>query len=428
MKIHEYQRHSWIFGADDEARTRYLHLGKVALYQMSYIRICRLIITKQIINVNRNLLTKIINEYIIILISTGVIAMKKAIALLCVFSLIFAVCACGKPGGDSDTTGNAEAETDLPATQVNSGNNNTVSENTNDTDNTGNTLSTENNNGNTTAQTTAAEKAEENNNSETPSTTKGGSSKSNNKKPDTQKSNGNTPSPQKNEVSTTADNSCKHGKTVIKNQKTQNCTESGYTGDVYCSDCGKLLEKGDVIEPDGHLSVEVYNIIPATKNAPGYTGDKRCRICGAELEKGEVIPKLAADPEPVSHNNAELEYELLNLLNAERAKEGYAPLSFNENAYRCAKLRTAEIMVKFSHERPIGGYFNTILENDGVSYSTAGENIQRGTSDNTVQQMADAFMNSEAHRANIMNNKYTSAAICVEYAGGAYFVTQIFIG
>ncbi len=25
-------------GADDGARTRYLHLGKVALYQMSYIR------------------------------------------------------------------------------------------------------------------------------------------------------------------------------------------------------------------------------------------------------------------------------------------------------------------------------------------------------------------------------------------------------
>ena len=28
----------YFFGADDEARTRYLHLGKVALYQMSYIR------------------------------------------------------------------------------------------------------------------------------------------------------------------------------------------------------------------------------------------------------------------------------------------------------------------------------------------------------------------------------------------------------
>ena len=28
-----------VFGAADEARTRYLHLGKVALYQMSYGRI-----------------------------------------------------------------------------------------------------------------------------------------------------------------------------------------------------------------------------------------------------------------------------------------------------------------------------------------------------------------------------------------------------
>ena len=26
------------YGAEDEARTRYLHLGKVALYQMSYSR------------------------------------------------------------------------------------------------------------------------------------------------------------------------------------------------------------------------------------------------------------------------------------------------------------------------------------------------------------------------------------------------------
>ena len=29
----------FVSGASDEARTRYLHLGKVALYQMSYTRI-----------------------------------------------------------------------------------------------------------------------------------------------------------------------------------------------------------------------------------------------------------------------------------------------------------------------------------------------------------------------------------------------------
>ena len=31
-------KHLFFFGAADEARTRYLHLGKVALYQMSYSR------------------------------------------------------------------------------------------------------------------------------------------------------------------------------------------------------------------------------------------------------------------------------------------------------------------------------------------------------------------------------------------------------
>ena len=34
-------RMSFFFGASDEARTRYLHLGKVALYQMSYTRISK---------------------------------------------------------------------------------------------------------------------------------------------------------------------------------------------------------------------------------------------------------------------------------------------------------------------------------------------------------------------------------------------------
>ena len=33
------------FGAGDGARTRYLHLGKVALYQMSYARIMRSLLT-----------------------------------------------------------------------------------------------------------------------------------------------------------------------------------------------------------------------------------------------------------------------------------------------------------------------------------------------------------------------------------------------
>ena len=38
--------HVFLFGASDEARTRYLHLGKVALYQMSYTRNSRVYISR----------------------------------------------------------------------------------------------------------------------------------------------------------------------------------------------------------------------------------------------------------------------------------------------------------------------------------------------------------------------------------------------
>ena len=46
------KRQRGFFGADDEARTRYLHLGKVALYQMSYIRTTLVIIHNTMAFVN----------------------------------------------------------------------------------------------------------------------------------------------------------------------------------------------------------------------------------------------------------------------------------------------------------------------------------------------------------------------------------------
>ena len=39
---------SFFFGAGDGARTRYLHLGKVALYQMSYARIVRSLLLRMV--------------------------------------------------------------------------------------------------------------------------------------------------------------------------------------------------------------------------------------------------------------------------------------------------------------------------------------------------------------------------------------------
>lgn len=53
-------------------------------------------------------------------------------------------------------------------------------------------------------------------------------------------------------------------KTETKNAKEATCTEEGYTGDLVCTECGEVVEKGKVIEKIAHNYV-----------------DGKCTVCGA---------------------------------------------------------------------------------------------------------------------------------------------------
>lgn len=72
-----------------------------------------------------------------------------------------------------------------------------------------------------------------------------------------------------------------------KNQKAATCTEDGYTGDIYCSDCGTKLESGTVINKLGHTWDNGVITKEATETEEGiktYT----CKTCGET--KTESIP------------------------------------------------------------------------------------------------------------------------------------------
>ena len=49
---------------------------------------------------------------------------------------------------------------------------------------------------------------------------------------------------------------CQHPNTAVKDQKDASCTEDGYTGDTYCTVCGKLTQAGEVIPATGHNYLE----------------------------------------------------------------------------------------------------------------------------------------------------------------------------
>ena len=77
--------------------------------------------------------------------------------------------------------------------------------------------------------------------------------------------------------------------------KDATCTEEGYTGDVVCSVCGEVIEKGEVISALGHKT-EIVGAKDATCTEAGYTGDEVCSVCGEVIEKGEVIAALGHTP------------------------------------------------------------------------------------------------------------------------------------
>lgn len=44
-----------------------------------------------------------------------------------------------------------------------------------------------------------------------------------------------------------------HKNTEIRNARNATCESSGYSGDIYCKDCGKFLSEGSIIKAKGHL-------------------------------------------------------------------------------------------------------------------------------------------------------------------------------
>ena len=137
---------------------------------------------------------------------------------------------------------------------------------------------------------------------------------------------------------------CPHDRTHIENKAIKTCSEGGYTGDVICDLCGKVVKHGENIEPDSehnyinYKSIEptcneygkrylkcvncgnkkvlededygyadhryvLVNSVKATCTTDGYLGDSKCKYCGLENENQPENKVIKAyhdmDPEEI---------------------------------------------------------------------------------------------------------------------------------
>ena len=117
--------------------------------------------------------------------------------------------------------------------------------------------------------------------------------------------------------------------------------------------------------------------------------------------------------------------QVISLVNEERAKAGLSPVTESSDVSAAAAVRAQEITGSFSHTRPNGSNYSTALDQSGVKYMGSGENIAYGQ--RTPQEVMNGWMNSQGHRANILNKNYTTIGVgYYQNANGVGYWVQLF--
>ncbi|MFE6160420.1 CAP domain-containing protein [Streptomyces sp. NPDC056486] len=136
-------------------------------------------------------------------------------------------------------------------------------------------------------------------------------------------------------------------------------------------------------------------------------------------------PKAPSAPSksPSAENAAEA--AVLTLVNEERAKVGCSPVRADASLASLAGAFSQDMAERdfFDHTDPDGATPWDRAEKAGIS-DLGGENIARGQAN--AQSVMDAWMNSEGHRANILNCDYKTLGVGAHFAPGGPWWTQDF--
>lgn len=119
------------------------------------------------------------------------------------------------------------------------------------------------------------------------------------------------------------------------------------------------------------------------------------------------------------------EYDVLALVNQERVRNGLERLTWGDTCADAAEIRAEELVELYSHTRPDGSSWDTacVEPSDGGVY-TEGENLVVGNSAVSPETVVAAWMNSEAHRENILSPNYTRLSVGFYFDPGSKYKTH----
>lgn len=156
---------------------------------------------------------------------------------------------------------------------------------------------------------------------------------------------------------------------------------------------------------------------------PGTTAEPKEPSAPADAAAKPKAPEASA-PVTVSAESA-AEAEVLKLVNAERAKVGCTPVTADNSLADLARTFSDDMATRdfFDHTDPSGLSPWDRAAKVGIT-ALGGENIARGQAD--AAAVMDAWMNSEGHRANILNCDFKTLGVGVHLGVGGPWWTQDF--
>ena len=184
------------------------------------------------------------------------------------------------------------------------------------------------------------------------------------------------------------------------------------------------------IYPNNAVNAQAYNTESSEKvDSEENNQEKEVsneNIIDSNLEE-ENVNVVVSDKENTSELTQD-EQEVFDLINKSREDAGLAKLEIDDDLQNICRIKANEMVEKnyFSHDSPTYGSPFDMLKSNNIEYKVAGENIAGNTSN---QKAVEAWLGSENHKKNIINNSYNYtgiAAVDSEKYGKIY--VQMFIG
>ena len=119
--------------------------------------------------------------------------------------------------------------------------------------------------------------------------------------------------------------------------------------------------------------------------------------------------------------------EIFRLANEERVKAGLPEVERREDVSPVTVIRAQELSELFSHTRPNGEGYMSLMDEYGIQYRWAGENGAKVPATSGPSGMMNGWMNSEGHRNNILNPRHTGLEISVYQVGQMVYCSQMFV-